>query len=122
MVREVGVEPTKSPRSERGAFANLTTPATPGDDGRTRTFVARRQLVYSQPRLPLCHVVELVRVVGFELTSNRLSTCRICQFSYTRIGPSGRIRTDKREGLSFAGRPIPVTLGVFSIVGGRRES
>jgi hypothetical protein len=27
----------------------------------------------------------LVRVVRFELTSNRFSTCRICQFSYTRM-------------------------------------
>ena len=47
------------------------------------------QRVYSAPRLPLCHVsVELVRAVGVEPTSNRLSTCRINQFSYTRMVPT----------------------------------
>lgn len=41
MVREVGLEPTESPRSERGAFANLTTRACDGRHGGSRTHTAQ---------------------------------------------------------------------------------
>lgn len=81
MVREAGLEPAESPRSERGAFANLTTPATTGAHGGSRT--------HKQQALDLPDIPVLLRAHG----------------------PSGRIRTDKPRGLSSRGRPVPFTPG-----------
>ena len=83
MVREVGVEPTKSPRSERGAFTNLTTPA--------RTNWSGLRDSNSQ--------------------QHASQACASTKVAPRPDGPRAWIRTTKPQGLSLRGRPVPVTRG-----------
>lgn len=95
VVREVGLEPTKSPRSERGAFANLTTPAMVETDGfeppkpRRATRLQRAAFGRSatSPRTGAAPEIRTRTLQALDLTP--------LPIGLEPHGAPGRIRTDK---------------------------